>query len=330
MTAYEVCITDTFPREIEDWDACTTFHTRAWFDVGTGCFNTRSAHLVVRANKAVVAYLPVVPRRFGHNVIAGPVQSGHAPQLIFADGIDSDKAAICRRVAARAPGTRVLGTHEASSVTAFSLALSGTFEDYWQTRVSSKAKYDVRKSERATLVTRITDESGLAAFYPLYVRRMHELGSPAMGLGVFQAMSARLGEAMRFAVTTLDSTVVAASVVLLHRSRWMAHPWSVSHADFRHLSVNYGHYRDLVRFGFENGYRQFSMGPSLADSPWCRIKIRFGAVPSPVVRLDGKPFSHASQRLPVRIAGYLIKRSPRPLYDAAAPWVAALASRLPG
>lgn len=330
MTGLEVRLTDTFPDEIEAWQSCTAFHSRGWNAVAAQCFNAQTVHLIVGAGNQTVAYLPVVAGRFARKSKAGPIQSSHAPQLIFADGTHDLHEELARLVAARVPDARILGTSETSSTSAFTLNLSGTFADYWRERVSAKAKYDVRKSEREELVTRLECESGLVAFYPLYLRRMRELGSPAIGQRVFRAMSAQLGDAMRFAVTTLDGNVVAASVVLLHRGRWMAHPWSVSHSDFRRLSVNYGHYRDLIRFGFEHGYETFSLGTSLANSPWCRIKQRFGAQAAPVIRLDGKPFIHASQRIPVRIAGSVIKRLPRRVFETASPWIAALGSRLLG
>ena len=326
MNALDLTLEQKLPLEIERWRSCTAFHSQKWVEFCERNLNLTVEHAVIRNGPEVVAYVPVISAAAKHShKRCGPALSGSVPQLIFSDEFNERVNAINASLADAALSALVLSDSETSSTSAFSLDMNGTFEDYWSNRVSAKAKYDVRKSERESLTTEYLDTDRLNAFYPLYLRRMQELGSPGFGLQLFRGMADVFGEELQFVITKKDDQIVAASTLFTHAGRWMAHPWSVSHSGFRSASVNYGHYRDIIRYGFDNGYTIFSMGPSLRNSPWCRIKQRFGAIEHSVIRTDGLPLIHASQRLPVRLLGPLIKRCPPALYRLYAPWLANLA-----
>ena len=328
MMALELTLESKLPSEIERWRSCTAFHSQKWVEFSERSLKLTVEHAVIRNGQQLVAYVPVIAAgaKKPHKR-CGPALSGSVPQLIFSDETNTLLNEISTSLANAALTALVLGDSETSSTSAFRLDMTGTFEEYWSNRVSGKAKYDVRKSERESLTTEFLAANGLNEFYPLYLRRMQELGSPGFSLQFFRGMADVFDEELRFVITRKHDQVVAASALFTHAGHWMAHPWSVSHSGFRAASVNYGHYRDIIRYGFDNGYRVFSMGPSLRNSSWCRIKKRFGAIEKSVIRTDGLLLVHASQRLPVRLLGPLIKRCPPALYRLYAPWLANLALR---
>ena len=326
----EITIGAELPQEIEHWRSCSAFHTKRWADFTERTMRLTVKHAVIRIDQQVVGYVPVVVNRTTQKPKkCGPLLSGSAPQLILCDELtELQKERVYRSLHENAVNALVLGEGETSNISSFVLNMTGTFEDYWSHQVNAKAKYDVRKSEREPLNTIFLGTEGLDQFYPLYLKRMRELGSPGLSKQLFSRMADSFGTAFRFVITIKGDEVVAASTLLTHNGRWMGHPWSVSHSGFRGSSVNYAHYRDIIRYGFERGFAVFSMGPSLTNSRWCRIKRRFGALEYPVLRTDGQPVVHASQRLPVRLISQIIKRSPPMLYRIYTPYLAKVATKL--
>jgi len=329
VDAVEVTIGSELPPEVENWHSCSPFHTQKWANFTEHTMGLPVGHALITADQRIAGYVPIITRPTPSKLKkCGPLVAGTVPQLIFSDDSTEQlekgiRLALCEA----AISALVLGNDETSSTSGFILNLTGSFEDYWSETVSAKAKYDVRKSERESLKTTFLGAQGLNSFYPLYLRRMRELGSPGLSKKIFSSMAETFNKELQFAVTKSGDEIVAASILFSHKGRWMGHPWSVSHSEFRGTSVNYGHYRDIIRYGFDHGFSVFSMGPSLANSPWCPIKRRFGALEYPIVCTDGLPVIHATQRLSVRLIGGLIKRSPPALYRLYAPWLAAVASK---
>ena len=159
---------------------------------------------------------------------------------------------------------------------------------------------------------------------------MQELGSPALPKKFFQLLPEYFAGDFHFAVSFKEDQPVAASTLLSHNNRWLGHPWSVSDSAFRNISVNYLHYRDLIKYAFDKEYTQFYLGPSLKNSNWSRIKLRFGAEESFAVRLDGKANTHAADSVWVQSAQFIISRLPGPVYKRTSPAIARIALRLLG
>ena len=258
MMELELTLEPKLPLEIERWRSCTAFHNQKWVEFSEHSLDLTVEHAVIRNGRQLVAYVPVIAAgaKNSHKR-CGPALSGSVPQLIFSDEFNARLNEISACLASAALNALVLGDSDMSRSSAFRLDMTGTFEEYWSNRVRSKAKYDVRKSERESLTTEFLAADGLNEFYPLYLRRMQELGTSGFSLQLFRDMAAVFDEELRFVITRKRDQVVAASALFTHAGRWMAHPRSVSHSGFRSASVNYGHYRDIIRYGFDNGYGVF-------------------------------------------------------------------------
>ncbi|MGR8949337.1 MAG: GNAT family N-acetyltransferase [Gammaproteobacteria bacterium] len=321
MSEYRIEISQNFPSEIQHWDSATPFHTENWYEVVRGTFGIQTQHALITNNGEIVAYLPFSKSS------TGPSVANYAPNLICA-GSNPSQTEINQLLLPKFPATLITSDDgDNSSTSIFNLAIGVDFSDYWQNVVHQKARYDVRKGERKNVVTHFNHPDGHAIFSELYGKRMRELGSAAFGSNFFRLIKRVFGDEAFYAISFSDETPVAASLLLSHRGSWLGHPWSVSDSGYRRYSVNYTHYRDLVRFAYENNFRNFYMGPSLKQSNWARIKKRFGAREWFAVRIDGLRQRHPSESSIVSLSQAILRRTPYSLYRRVSPLLARWAIR---
>ena len=220
MMELELTLEPKLLLEIERWRSCIAFHNQKWVEFSEHSLDLTVEHAVIRNGRQLVAYVPVIAAgaKNSHKR-CGPALSGSVPQLIFSDGFNARLNEISACLASAALNALVLGDRETSRTSAFRLDMTGTFDEYWSNRVRSKAKYDVRKSERESLTTEFLAADGLNEFYPLYLRRMQELGTPGFSLQLFRDMAAVFDEELRFVITRKRDQVVAASALFTYAGR---------------------------------------------------------------------------------------------------------------
>ena len=329
---YHLRLLDSYPTEVSDWPASTPFHSERWAKLVKQSLGIETMHAGLMDGNALVAYLPYQRGGIlGRKIRSGPAVANYSPSLIFDEKLPLESAIFEQLLAQRHPDvtTNVFSSDD-SGISIFNLELSGSFEEYWQERVHGKAKYDVRKADKHEIKTLFLDAEACHIFYSLYLKRMQELGSPALPIGFFRLLSTYFKKEFSFAVSFKNDTPVAASTLLGYRNFWIGHPWSVSDSAFRHISVNYAHYRDLIKHAFDTRYARFYLGPSLRNSNWSRIKIRFGGQESFAVRIDGKTNTHASESAMVKTVQAIIARLPVPILRLASPTITKLALKLLG
>lgn len=330
MYSYHLHALKKSPQEVLNWSTATPFHTEQWARLINQVFGIPTQHLGVTDGDTLVAYLPYrYGGVFGKNIRSGPVIANYSPNIIFNEKLRRESA-IVHQLLARLYGDATINSSSSatSSTSIFNLNISGSFEDYWHSSVHAKAKYDVRKADKHHIETRFFGVEACGTFYSLYLKRMQELGSPALPLIFFESLAKFFEEDFSFAVSFKDGLPVAASTLMSVENRWIGHPWSVSDSAFRDLSVNYAHYRDLIKHAFEGGYTQFYLGPSLKNSNWSRIKLRFGGEESFAVRLDGRANHHPSESAMVQTAQTLLRKLPAPIFKRTSPLLTRLALRL--
>lgn len=287
-------------------------------------FGITTQHALICAGDTAIAYLPYQKTHFG------PAIAHCSPGIIYRESIEP-RVEFARFIAEKFPSAYVDSSKgENSSTSTFNLRLEESYDEYWNSRVHSKARYDVRKAAKHELRTEFLCDDAESIFYDLYLKRMRELGSPPLRLQFFSKMHEIFERDFCFAISFVGNKPVAASTLLMHNARWIAHPWSVSDSDFRHASVNYGHYNDLIKYAFDNEFENFYLGTSAKDSNWCRIKRRFGATEAYAVRADGGRDQHAAEKPLVKAAQRVIRNMPFSLYRRIGPSLGDLAIRLLG
>ena len=88
--------------------------------------------------------------------------------------------------------------------------------------IRKKTRWGVRQAEKAEI--RIQHDSALKRlddFYWIYAEHMHELGTPVMGINVFQAMRSHLGERrLRLYLVTERQRLIGGMLCILNIDRW--------------------------------------------------------------------------------------------------------------
>ena len=327
---YQLCLLDSYPKQVSGWPLTTPFHTEEWAELVKHALGIETMHAGLMDGNALVAYLPYQLRGIlGRTIKSGPAIANYSPSLIFDERINQETAITQQLFARRHPDvtTNAFSSNN-SSTSIFNLDLNGSFEQYWEGRVQAKAKYDIRKADKHDIKTLFLDAEACDVFYTLYLKRMQELGSPALPKAFFELLSTYFKEDFFFAVSFKSDIPVAASTLLGFKRRWIGHPWSVSDSAFRGISVNYAHYRDLIKHAFESGYTEFYLGPSLRNSNWSRIKMRFGGQESFAVRVDGKANIHVSESAIVKTIQGIIAHLPASIFRLASPTITKLALKL--
>lgn len=323
---FELCLEKIYPEAIQSWQQMTVFHSARWCEFQYKTLGISTQHAVIKKNEQIVAYLPF---HYGgiltKKLHPGPAVASYAPSFITCDGMQLNGQIANTICSEFAEALAVTNPEFASETCVFNLPITDTFANYWANTVHTKARYDVRKSDKANITTEFNDGKSLHFFYELYWRRMQELGSPALPRSYFETMAALFAKNFRFAISFVNNRPVAASTLLSYEDIWLCHPWSVSATEARNISANYGHYRDIIKFAFDNAYKVFYLGSSLKDSNWSRIKKRFGGIENAVVHIDGRPKSHASQSRAVKMIQTSLNHMPAGLYKLIAPSLARLA-----
>lgn len=330
MNNYQLQTVNAPPPEVSSWLSHTPFHSEQWSKLIHDILGIQTLHTIVVDGDKLVGYLPYyLGGVFNNRNRSGPAAANYCPAVIFDENIQRESAPLHQILSTRHPDTPLKSADgNKSSTSIFTIDIAGTFENYWTERVHAKARYDVRKAEKHAIRTEFLGSQACDIFYLLYIKRMRELGSPALPKIFFQLLAEYFEGDFHFAVSFKGNEPVAASTLLSDNNHWLGHPWSVSDSAFRSISVNYLHYRDLIKYAFEQKFSQFYLGPSLKNSNWSRIKLRFGGEESFVVRLDGKPNVHAADSALVQLAQFVISHLPAAVYKRASPAIAKIALKL--
>ncbi|MGM0953178.1 MAG: FemAB family XrtA/PEP-CTERM system-associated protein [Pseudomonadota bacterium] len=143
----------------------------------------------------------------------------------------------------------------------------------------AKLRSQIRKAEKNGLTATVeTGNEGIDAFYPVFAANMRRLGSPVHAKGWFQALQQAYGAQLLVGVVRLDSTVVAAGVVLVEGNHACI-PWASTLAEYNHLAPNMLLYWHLLSRVIEMGGQHFDFGRSTPGEGTYRFKRQWGAHP---------------------------------------------------
>ena len=194
--------------------------------------------------------------------------------------------------------------------------------------LSAKVRNQVRKAEKAGVTVRTGRLELLDAFYQLYERRQHELGTPAHAKKFLAALLDAFPGAEILVAAQEDGTPVA-TVFDFTWGAWRVNLYGASDFAKRALCGNMlVYWRSLTR-AVETGCRSYDFSRSRADSGTCDFKRQWGAVPHHIREWRARPAAHgaawhvtpapaesADPRLP-----RLWRRLPFPVARLLSPWL---------
>lgn len=205
---------------------------------------------------------------------------------------DSDSAEALLNAARRIAEAEECGYIEFRSVNPLELALTPrsdkvTFlleldrdpEAVWS-KLDSKLRNQIRKSQKSGLATEFAGTEGLNDFYRVFCRNMRDLGTPVWGRDFFAAILDTMKESARLLLVRKDGRTIAGGLALSFRDRWYV-PSASSLRGSLQYCPNHALYWAIIEKACRDGRAYFDFGRSSEDSPTYRFKIQW-AQPTPL------------------------------------------------
>ena len=140
----------------------------------------------------------------------------------------------------------------------------------------------VRKTYKNDWFVSSFDPARLPEFYPIYVRRMKQLGSPAPSLAFFSAFFRYLptNATLLTVLDKADDRVVGGMLLLTSPGNaTLYYPYGANLVEYNQHYLNNFMYWEAVRFGIRQGLRFLDLGRSPAESGTYQFKLQWGARP---------------------------------------------------
>jgi FemAB-related protein (PEP-CTERM system-associated) len=142
--------------------------------------------------------------------------------------------------------------------------------------LTAKLRSQVRRAGKAGWSSRIAGGAAQAAFYDLFARRWHELGSPVLPRRFFDDLERALDSALDYVLVERDGEAAAAGV-LVETSGTVEIPWAASALEHNRDGVNMLLYWTALERAVARGARRFDFGRSSPDAGNARFKLQWGA-----------------------------------------------------
>ncbi len=279
-----------------EWDAyvaghpdASAYHRWVWRDIIRGVFGHQTRYLAALEEGVICGVLPLCvlnSRLFGHFVVSLPFFNYGG---VLADNTEIEAALLERAVA-------LVGGEGASHI---ELRMTRPLANDWSVKTSkvglylplpddpevlwkgfkAKLRSQIRRPEKAGMTVRGGGAELVDDFYRVFSRNMRDLGTPVYGKKLFSTIIERVPES-RIVVVDYQNQAVAAGFLVGDQGR-LEIPWASTIRDFNRLSPNMMLYWSVLKWGCENGYREFDFGRSTEGGGTYRFKRQWGAEPRP-------------------------------------------------
>jgi len=135
----------------------------------------------------------------------------------------------------------------------------------------------VRKARRAGLDTLVGGRECLADFFPVFCRRMRELGTPPHSYRFFDEILKALPDA-RIMLVRKNGTTLGGAVLCFFKDS-VEVPWVACRSDALWACPYHLLYWEAIVYSWQRGVKQFDFGRSTLDSGTFVFKKRWGAKP---------------------------------------------------
>jgi len=180
------------------------------------------------------------------------------------------------------------------------LPLPASSDELWKS-FKSKLRSQIRKAEKNDLVFRWGNLDDVAAFYRVFSRNMHALGSPVHSRQWIHSVLESYGENARMGLVMKGGQPVGCGIILM-TDKTVSIPWASTLREFNRLSPNMLLYWNFLKFAADDAKQQFDFGRSTPNEGTFRFKKQWGAKPQPLYwytlsRAGSTRSSNGKQRL---------------------------------
>ncbi len=188
--------------------------------------------------------------------------------------------------------------------------------------LGAKMRSQIRRPDREQAIVRRGGIELVDAFYAVFARNMHALGTPVYPKRFFRELAKKFPDSVRLIVIETAGQPQAAGFLVLNAGR-VEIPWAACLEGAKPRGYNMKLYWEVLSFAIEQGAKSFDFGRSTADSGTYRFKAQWGAKPLPLYwhrwEKSGVPAPQASasqgglrelvsglwSKLPLRVANLL-------------------------
>jgi len=148
--------------------------------------------------------------------------------------------------------------------------------------IPRKSRRMIRVSERAGLTYEFGHEELIPSFYQIFARSYHRLGSPVFSIRLFRNLLEAFEEkANILLVRNREGKPISGVLTFFYKDQVLPY-YAGSLFEYRDLAPNDFMYWQLMKYGWENGYRVFDFGRSKVDTGSYDFKRHWGFEPEPL------------------------------------------------
>jgi serine/alanine adding enzyme len=340
--------TNTSPGH--DWDAfvsnargASLYHGSAWVQIPRAVFGQEAFFLEARASGGqLVGVLPLVRQ---HGPLFGSYMTS-LPYFNYGSVLaETEEAALQLMDAARSLATRLkcrylelrdTVRHECAwpvRTDKVSMLLELPADgDALGKQLGAKLRSQIRRPDREGVEVCVDAPGSLDAFYDVFCRNMHALGTPVYPRRFFQTLRDTFPAHCSLVVLQQGGLPQAGGFLLMH-GNIAEIPWAACREDAKRRGYNMKLYWECLLHAMARGCRQFDFGRSTAGSGTYQFKAQWGAlpkqlfwyrwesrVPDPAARSDGEGrleelVARTWSRLPLSVANRV-----GPMISPRLPW----------
>ena len=259
---------------VEGHPSATPFHHPAWANVLARTYGLDAAGLaLVDGDGEIEVALPIIQlgrRASRRRAVSLPFTDWCAPLV----RLDTDSAPLSDRLDATRCAFPLASLEVRDRLTGDAgyvmprgyrhvLALESDSEALFARFDRSRVKRKLRRAEREGLTVRRSESQRdlLEVFYPLHVSTRRRLGVPVQPRRFFEVLwDEFLARGLGFVVTARSGEIPVASVVIFAWKRRMFYKFSASERTLGDIGAGQAVVWDALRWGCENGHRNFDFG----------------------------------------------------------------------
>jgi FemAB-related protein (PEP-CTERM system-associated) len=272
-------------RFVKENDASTFFHLIGWKSVVEKTYGHRPLYLLAEEKGEVAGILPlflVESLIFGKRLVSVPyspyggccAQGRDVTDAILGRAVDLSKEYNAKYLELRNMQS-IPGMPNNDKLVTMVLDLSQGEETVWS-NLRKNMKRCVQKASKEDF--NVTLGSGdIEGFYPLYRKRMHELGTPAYSYSFFRNIMADFPDTE---VATVDYRgEVLASLVLVFFRKTVIYGWGASSKNRPETHPVHWLLWKVIQNNIQRGYKTFDLGRSAPETGIYDFKKGWGAEP---------------------------------------------------
>lgn len=149
------------------------------------------------------------------------------------------------------------------------------------TALGSKLRSQARRPDREGAQVQVGGAELVDAFYDVFSRNMHALGTPVYPRRFFQSLAGSFPANTTIVIVHRDGQPQAAGFLLIDGKRAEI-PWAACREDAKGRGYNMKLYWACLAHAIERGCSRFDFGRSTVDSGTYRFKAQWGAKPVPL------------------------------------------------